>query len=665
VTLTAHAAAHAATFVPRAVGSVALVTAQEEEGSLHPALPAALLGVPVGGEVRSRGFPVAPGERRAVRLRRFDVYDAGATIYVVGRHGPRPAPRSTLRFFQATLDDGGRLLVVADPKRRRIRAEFARDGVVYELRPTGKGYRLAEASRFTDADGEAPRPFACGQESLEQGHRAYRPVGEHDEFLRQLRSEAIAAPHQAVIAIDTDNELLSRKFSNNTTTATDYIASLFASMNLIYERDVRVRLLQGTTFLRPSTTLDPYVQPCGAVVTDCSNASGFGGANSAQLNEFEAYWASGCAGACTAAPRALAAMLSGKQSSTNSASGIAAVERLCSTSEGYSFTQVFRGPFDSSALVAHELGHNFGALHTHCEYFGDLRPLIDFCSTAGSGFGVSCHSGAASCPAPGVYQGVTTTGTLMSYCHTLAGCTSGIAPVFHPRSLREYVDPHVDESLGSCLFPLLLQPASGPTLGLTETVLRGQGLTGADGVFFGALPAISFTVLDATTIEATTPPSVSGPVDVRVTFSDEDRPDRLLPKAYFYTDPPGTMGFHTLTPCRIVDTRGPTPPPPVAGGALFGTQVRTWDLTHCGVPDTAGAVAVNVTVTGPGDFGLLEFYPGNGFPFGVTTIAFGPGQTRANNAVLGLATDGTGTVGVKNRSSASVHVIVDVTGYFE
>ena len=52
------------------------------------------------------------------------------------------------------------------------------------------------------------------------------------------------------LAVDTDNELMNLKFSNNTTSATNYIASLFALMSVIYERDLQVRLLQGTTFLR-------------------------------------------------------------------------------------------------------------------------------------------------------------------------------------------------------------------------------------------------------------------------------------------------------------------------------------------------------------------------------------------------------------------------------
>ena len=47
-----------------------------------------------------------------------------------------------------------------------------------------------------------------------------------------------------------------------------------------------------------------------------------------------------------------------------------------------------------------------------------------------------------------------------------------------------------------------------------------------------------------------------------------------------------------------------------------------------------------------------------------TTINFGANQTRANNAIIALSSDGTGRVDVKNDGAGTVHVIVDVNGYF-
>ena len=55
-------------------------------------------------------------------------------------------------------------------------------------------------------------------------------------------------------------------------------------------------------------------------------------------------------------------MLSGKQGSSYSASGIAFLNALCSKSYGYSVNQVFKINYThgDAGLVAHELGHNFG-----------------------------------------------------------------------------------------------------------------------------------------------------------------------------------------------------------------------------------------------------------------------------------------------------------------
>lgn len=46
-------------------------------------------------------------------------------------------------------------------------------------------------------------------------------------------------------------------------------------------------------------------------------------------------------------------------------------------------------------------------------------------------------------------------------------------------------------------------------------------------------------------------------------------------------------------------------------------------------------------------------------------IDFSHGQIRATNGILALATDGTGSIGFVNGSSGDIHLVVDVSGYFE
>lgn len=122
------------------------------------------------------------------------------------------------------------------------------------------------------------------------------------------------------------------------------------------------------------------------------------------------------------------------------------------------------------------------------------------------------------------------------------------------------------------------------------------------------------------------------------------------------------LDFHTIVPCRIVDTRLANGP--LGGPALASGGVRDFDLTGtCGVPSTARAVSVNVTVTGSTGAGYVRFAPSCDLPLS-SIISFNAGQTRANNALLQIGTDGILTAGAAVTSSGSVHLILDVNGYF-
>ena len=69
----------------------------------------------------------------------------------------------------------------------------------------------------------------------------------------------------------------------------------------------------------------------------------------------------------------------------------------------------------------------------------------------------------------------------------------------------------------------LVNPITGPAG--TPVTVNGANLTGASAVAFGATPATSFTVNNATTITATAPAG-SGTVDVRVDHPGRDERDR-------------------------------------------------------------------------------------------------------------------------------------------
>jgi hypothetical protein len=122
--------------------------------------------------------------------------------------------------------------------------------------------------------------------------------------------------------------------------------------------------------------------------------------------------------------------------------------------------------------------------------------------------------------------------------------------------------------------------------------------------------------------------------------------------------------FYTVDPCRVIDTRNATGP--LGGPALVAGADRTFTIFGtCGIPPTAQAVSVNITVTGATAAGHLRFHPGGtGVPL-VSTINYAAAQTRANNAILDLSALGQLAVYVGGQTSGSVHLILDVSGYFQ
>ncbi|HEV3458435.1 MAG TPA: trypsin-like peptidase domain-containing protein [Thermoanaerobaculia bacterium] len=121
-------------------------------------------------------------------------------------------------------------------------------------------------------------------------------------------------------------------------------------------------------------------------------------------------------------------------------------------------------------------------------------------------------------------------------------------------------------------------------------------------------------------------------------------------------------GFYTLPPCRLIDTRGPAGP--LGGPALQPSADRFFQLAGvCGVPATAQALSVNVTVTQPTAPGFLELFSSDLiFAPQTSNINFVAGQTRANNAILGVYDGG---IEVQNSTVGTVQLILDVNGYFQ
>jgi hypothetical protein len=125
--------------------------------------------------------------------------------------------------------------------------------------------------------------------------------------------------------------------------------------------------------------------------------------------------------------------------------------------------------------------------------------------------------------------------------------------------------------------------------------------------------------------------------------------------------PPAPADFYTTPPCRLVDTREATAPN--GGPILQQGQTRTFILAGaCGVPAEAKALSLNITVVNPGASGYLSLSPADQASH-TSTINFQPGVNRANNAMVTLSAGG--AIQVKAVTTAPVHLLLDVNGWFQ
>ncbi|MCM3877294.1 MAG: zinc-dependent metalloprotease [Thermoanaerobaculia bacterium] len=400
----------------------------------------ALLALATEESTSVADWPVAPGVRRAVRLTRHEIWADGAKVFRVDASGRTELPRSPLRFFWGSDAEGAgsRVLVTLDPRTRAITAlvhgpegvnEIARDA----LDAAGR-HLLAAPVRPPGAT------WSCAQEDFPD--TAWLPGPSSARVAEGRIAAVLGSLYKAILAIDTDTEYLA-SFGNNTANATSHIATLVANINVMYERDLNLRLVIGTTILR--TGSDPWT------VTGS-------GASFPQLNEFTGYWNTNYPKSGT--PRSFGALFSGK--STSGLSGIAWVANsVCGGGTDYSFNQISANGswlFGDTLIVGHEIGHNMGSPHTHCY----TNPAPDHCWA-----NEACYSGPTSCPAAQTINGVTNvTGTIMSYCHQLGGC--GLSFVFHPSTVSRYVGLALDAgAAAACIVPVNAVPPPPPVSAAT------------------------------------------------------------------------------------------------------------------------------------------------------------------------------------------------------
>lgn len=135
-----------------------------------------------------------------------------------------------------------------------------------------------------------------------------------------------------------------------------------------------------------------------------------------------------------------------------------------------------------------------------------------------------------------------------------------------------------------------------------------------------------------------------------------------IPRA---ADTSGQLSFVAIQPCRPVDTRGESGqtgafgPPIMTSGAK--RDFALWSSPKCvGLPSSARAYSVNVTVLPSGPLGYLTLWPaGSPQPF-VSTLNSFTGTVVSNAAIVPAGTNGSISAFVTDQT----HLIIDVNGFY-
>ena len=85
------------------------------------------------------------------------------------------------------------------------------------------------------------------------------------------------------------------------------------------------------------------------------------------------------------------------------------------------------------------------------------------------------------------------------------------------------------------------------------------------------------------------------------------------------------------------------------------------------MPAAARAIAANVTVVDATGSGYLTLFNGDALTTATSVVNFKPSRAIANNAILRLARDGSGSVAASAflGTGGTVQLILDVVGYFQ
>lgn len=206
---------------------------------------------------------------------------------------------------------------------------------------------------------------------------------------------------------------------------------------------------------------------------------------------------------------------------------------------------------------------------------------------------------------------------------------------------------------GNASCQITINPTGGYSGSVTLSV---AGLPSGVSASFAPNPAITSSTMTATASAN----AVSGTTPLTITGTDGNGVSKTAAVTLIVGTPPVPSRYVSVTPCRVADTRNPNGP--FGGPFLTGGTIREFDIQNsaCGIPSTAVAYALNVTVVPKGTLGYLTMFPcGQTQPL-TSNLNSLDDRIKAVAAIVAAGTNG----GACAYASNDTDLVLDISGYF-
>jgi hypothetical protein len=372
-------------------------------------------------------IPVPEREVQSLELEPFSIIAPDARFLIGSPSGDQVAPRPDVRFFRGT---------VADDADSRVYLAVAASGMINGFIDRSDGSRYALGTTLEDLQAAVPMITIKTVRPYDELPVPFCGTTPDMDMSIEMEPQDVAAaaldagPYLMRVAIDADEAFVNRFPS--AMEAQDYVLQIMGAVDAIYERDMNIRM--SVAYVRVWPFGDPF---------DVNDLGGFR----------DYWWANEDTSGLN-----IVHLFSGGEPIDYG--GVAYYSNTCDGG-AYGICGYMNGSFPSPIgepnrenwdfeVVAHEMGHNCRAHHTHDDYFS---PHIDDCG-----------------------NGTYTRGTIMSYCHGGPGRELNKDIYFHRR---------VQQEVASIVWPAGCHPrdCNGNMIDDAEDISLGTSLdVNVDGI---------------------------------------------------------------------------------------------------------------------------------------------------------------------------------------